>query len=117
MITLLLALAGGVGAATRLLVDGLVRRRTSSTFPWATMLINVSGSFLLGLLIGVGAGDRWLAVVGTGFLGGYTTFSAASLETAALLLERRRLAAVVNGLGVLIVCVAAASAGYAIGRI
>lgn len=117
MTALLIALAGGLGAASRLVVDGLVRQRVSSAFPWATILINVAGSFLLGLLVGIGAGDRWHDIVGTGFLGGYTTFSTASFETAALLLERRPVAAVANGLGVLVVCVAAAAGGYALGRL
>lgn len=117
MTPLLIAVAGGLGAATRLVVDGLVRHRTTSTFPWATILINVTGSFLLGLLIGSGVGTRWSDVVGTGFLGGYTTFSAASLETAGLLFDRRPLAAAVNGLGVLVVCVAVASVGYAVGQL
>ena len=117
MISLLIAVAGGLGAASRLVVDGLVRDRVSTSFPWATVLINVSGSFLLGLLVGLGAGDRWQAVVGTGFLGGYTTFSTASFETAGLLLDRRPLAATASGLGVLVACVAAASGGYALGAI
>ena len=81
MTPLLIAIAGGVGAATRLLIDGLVRHRVTSTFPWATVLINDTGSFLLGLLVGSGAGARWLDVAGTGFLGGYTTFSAFGWET------------------------------------
>jgi len=115
MISLLIAVAGGLGAASRLVVDGLVRERVPMTFPWATLLINVSGSFLLGLLVGLGAGDRWQAAVGTGFLGGYTTFSTASFETAGLLLDRRPLAAAANGLGVLVACVAAASGGFALG--
>jgi CrcB protein len=117
MTPLLIALAGGLGAATRLVVDGLVRNRVSPTFPWATVLINVTGSFLLGLLVGLAPGDRWHDVAGTGFLGGYTTFSTASLETAALLLDRRPLAAAANGLGVLVVGVAAAAGGYALGRL
>lgn len=117
MTPLLIALAGGLGAATRLVIDGLVRHRVTSTFPWATVLINVTGSFLLGLLVGTGSGDRWQDVLGTGFLGGYTTFSTASLETAGLLLDRRPLAAVANGLGVLVACVAAASGGLALGRL
>ncbi len=115
MISLLIAVAGGFGAASRLVVDVLVRDRVPTTFPWATVLINVSGSFLLGVLVGLGAGDRWQAVVGTGFLGGYTTFSTASFETAGLLLDRRPLAAAANGLGVLVACVAAASGGFALG--
>ena len=116
MTPLLIAVAGGLGAASRLVVDGLVRSRVSATFPWATVLINVSGSFLLGLLVGLGPSDRWLDVAGTGFLGGYTTFSTASLETAGLLLDRRPVAAVANGLGVLVACVAAAAGGYLLGR-
>lgn len=117
MIPLLIAVAGGLGAASRLVVDGLVRHRASSTFPWATILINVTGSFLIGLLVGADIGDRWHDVLGVGFLGGYTTFSTASLETAGLLLDRRPLAAAANGLGVLVACVAAASGGYALGAI
>lgn len=117
MTAVLLALAGGLGAATRLVVDGLARPRVRADFPWATVLINVSGSFLLGLLAGIDAGGRWHDIAGTGFLGGYTTFSTASLETAGLLLERRPVAAIANGIGVLVICVAAASAGYALGRI
>ena len=117
MTVLLLALAGGLGAASRLVVDGLVRHHVRLDFPWATVLINVTGSFLLGLLVGLGAGERWQQVAGTGFLGGYTTFSTASLETAGLLLDRRPLAALANGLGVLAACVAAASGGYALGAL
>jgi CrcB protein len=117
VIPVLIAVAGGLGAASRLVVDGLVRHHVRVDFPWATVLINVTGSFLLGLLVGTGAGDRWLDVLGTGFLGGYTTFSAASLETAGLLLDRRPLAAAANGLGVLVACVAAASGGYSLGAL
>lgn len=117
MTPLLIALAGGLGAASRLVIDGVVRPRLPSTFPWATVLINVTGSFALGLLIGLGAGDRWLQIAGTGFLGGYTTFSTASIETAGLLLERRPLAAAVNAMGVLVACVGAASAGFALGTL
>jgi fluoride exporter len=117
MIPLLIGLAGGLGAAARLIIDGLIRDRLPSTFPWATVLINITGSFLLGLLIGLGAADRWQLIAGTGFLGGYTTFSTASFETAGLLLDRRPLAAVLNGLAVLLACVAAASGGYALGTL
>ncbi len=116
MTPVLIGVAGGLGAATRLVVDGLVRQRVSSTFPWATVLINVSGSFLLGLLVGFGPRDGWHDIAGIGFLGGYTTFSTASLETAGLMLDRRPLAALANGLGVLVLCVAAAAVGYALGR-
>lgn len=117
MTPLLLAFAGGLGAATRLTVDVLLSRHLPATLPWATIVVNVSGSFLLGLLLGLGAGRPWNDVVGVGFLGGYTTFSTASLETAGLLLDRRPGAAVITGLGVLVACIAAASGGYALGSI
>lgn len=117
MTPLLIALAGGLGAAARLGVDVAARRHVPASFPWPTILVNVTGSFLLGLLVGLRAGEDWLLVAGTGFLGGYTTFSTASVETAGLLLDRRPLAAVANGLGVLVACVAAASGGYALGSL
>lgn len=79
-----MALAGGVGAAARFAVDGLVQRHARSV-PLGTLVVNVTGSFLLGLLTGLAVSHRGLdgvtLVVGTGFLGGYTTFSAASVET------------------------------------
>lgn len=117
MTPLLIAVAGGLGAATRLVVDMMVGRRVPDRFPWATVIVNVSGSFLLGLLVGAGVSTRWEVVAGTGFLGGYTTFSTASVQTAAFVLERRPVAAVANGVGALVACVVAASAGYGLGRL
>lgn len=114
-----LAAAGGIGAMLRLLIDGVVRARFGGRLPWGTITINVTGSFLLGLLTGLAqAGalpEAWEAVLGTGLLGGYTTFSTASVETVRLLQERRVLAAALNGVGMLVVAVAAAAGGYALG--
>ena len=109
------ALLGGVGAALRFLLDGLVRARTRGTFPIGTALVNLSGSFALGIVTGVAA-SGWLApepaaALGVGLLGGYTTFSTASVETVRLARERRYRAAVVNGLGVVVACTLAALAG------
>jgi CrcB protein len=87
----------------------------SAWLPWSTLLINVTGSFALGLLVGAGTDDTWRAIAGTGFLGGYTTFSTASVETAHLALDRRYAAAAVNALVMLTVSVAAAAGGYALG--
>ncbi|MFD1720716.1 fluoride efflux transporter FluC [Amnibacterium endophyticum] len=115
----LLAVAGGVGAALRLVLDGLLTARLGDRLPWGTLLINVSGSFVLGLLTGLagtGAHPAWLAVVGTGLLGGYTTFSTASFGTVRLLQQRRVAAALLYGLGMLVLAVAAAGAGLALGR-
>ena len=124
MMTLLYALAvaiaGGIGAALRFVVDGIVRQHTSGGFPMATMVVNVSGSLILGLLTGLALAGLlpapWPAVVGTGLLGGYTTFSTASVETVRLAEQGRRLAALVNGVGMLLLCVLVAAAGYLVGR-
>lgn len=116
---LLISVAGGLGAACRLLLDGVVRGRLGTDLPWGTIIINLTGSLLLGLVTGLTAG-RLLSeavhlVAGTGFLGGYTTFSTASFETVRLLQERRWFAGVLNGLGVLLVATAAAGLGLWLG--
>jgi fluoride exporter len=116
-IFLLLALAGGAGAALRFVVDGAVGRVLGTRVPWGTALINVSGSFVLGLLTGLalhGLPEAVLAVLGTGLLGGYTTFSTASVDTVRLLQQRRYAASLVYGVGVLVVSVAAALLGLAL---
>lgn len=115
------AVAGGVGAAARFVVDGLVRARLGSAHPWGTTVINVSGSFALGLLTGLAlqavVAPEWKLVLGTGLLGGYTTFSTASVETVRLLAAGRRGAAVANGLGMLVACVGVASLGLWLGSL
>jgi fluoride exporter len=112
---LAVAAAGGVGAAARLIVDGLVRSRIRSAFPVGTAFINVTGSLLLGLITGMALAQalpaEWHAVLGSGFLGGYTTFSAASYETLRLLQNRRPGAALAASLGMLVGCSVAAAIG------
>ena len=101
----------------RFVLDGLVRDRFGARLPWGTALINVSGSFLLGLVTGLvtrGMPEEVLVVVGTGLLGGYTTFSTASVETVRLLMQRRYAASLGYGLGVLVLSVAAALLGLAL---
>ena len=114
----LIALAGGAGATARFLLDRAVRSRTGTAFPLGTVLINCTGSLLLGLIVGL-AGRAVLPeavhlVAGTGFLGGYTTFSAASVETVALLAGRRGGLALLNGLVVPVVTVLLAAVGLAV---
>ena len=119
LIFALTILAGGLGAGLRFVVDSLVRARTGTGFPWGTMVVNVSGSLLLGLLTGLAASQLldapWLTVLGVGVMGGYTTFSTATVESVRLLLERRPIAAALNGLGMLALCTAAAYLGLAAG--
>lgn len=115
---LLICIAGGVGAALRLVFDGLIRARVHSTYPLATTVINLTGSLGLGLLTGLATSQvvphQWQLVVGTGLLGGYTTFSTASFETVRLIEDRRYVAAALNGLGMLIAGTAAAALGFAV---
>jgi CrcB protein len=84
-------------------------------YPVGTTVINITGSLLLGLLAGLTTGqvlpDQWQLIVGTGLLGGYTTFSAASFETIRLINYRRYVAAALNGLGMLIASTGAAAIG------
>ena len=116
---LLVCAAGGLGAAGRVLLDDLIRRRVRSTYPVATAVVNLSGSLLLGLLAGLVLGralsTQWQIVLGTGLLGGYTTFSTASFETVRLLEDRRYAAAALNGFGMLIIATAAAALGLLAG--
>ncbi len=81
---LAVALAGGIGAMLRFVVDGVIARRRHRRLPVGTLVINVTGSFVLGLLTALAldhAGlSEWKTVLGTGMMGGYTTFSTASVE-------------------------------------
>ena len=115
LLFLAIATAGGAGAAARLFLDGVVRSRLGGAFPFGTTIINVSGSLLLGLVTGLAThhllAPEWSLVLGVGLLGGYTTFSTASFETVRLAQAHRYLAAVVNGMGMLVASVAAAALG------
>jgi CrcB protein len=116
IIEALVCVAGGIGAALRLILDGLIRNWIPSTYPVGTTAINISGSLVLGLLAGLAAHQLLppsaYAVAGTGLLGGYTTFSTASFETVRLLEDRRYVAAAVNGFGILLAGTAAAGCGF-----
>jgi CrcB protein len=119
LLFLAVAAAGGVGAAARLFLDGLVRSRLGGAFPFGTMIINVSGSLLLGFVTGLTMqhllAPEWSLVLGVGLLGGYTTFSTASFESVRLVQSRRYLAALANGIGMLGASVAAAGLGLWVG--
>lgn len=89
MTPVLVALAGGLGALVRFLVDAEIGRRTPRLgLPLGTLVVNITGSLLLGWVIGwwtFHTGDPGLKLIlGTGFLGGYTTFSTACVEAARL---------------------------------
>jgi CrcB protein len=121
LLVLAVAVAGGLGAVARLVLDGVLRSRVAINFPLGTTVINVTGSFLLGLVTGLalahGLPVEWRAILGTGFLGGYTTFSTASYETVRLAQQRRYRAAFVNGFGMLVLALAAAGLGLWLGSL
>jgi fluoride exporter len=74
------AALGALGALGRFTVDGAVSARWPSDFPYGTLVVNLSGGFVLGLLVGLDVTGDALLVLGTGFLGGYTTFSTWMVE-------------------------------------
>ncbi|WP_348789638.1 fluoride efflux transporter CrcB [Leifsonia sp. NPDC080035] len=119
LLVIAVAAAGGVGAVARLVLDGVLRSRVAVSYPLGTTVINVTGSFLLGLVTGLalahGLPAEWRAILGTGFLGGYTTFSTASYETVRLAQQRRYRAALFNGVGMLVLALAAAGLGLWLG--
>lgn len=114
-IAVLVALAGGAGAVLRALLIHHLGLRRSDPLPAGTMVVNASGSLVLGVLTGLslyhGLGPHLLAVIGIGLCGGYTTWSTASWETIHLLHTGHRTEAVVYTLGSLALCLAAAAGG------
>jgi fluoride exporter len=72
---------GAAGAYARFSVAAAVTARRPGDFPWGTFVVNLSGGFVLGALTGLGVTGNALLVFGTGFLGGYTTFSTWMVET------------------------------------
>jgi CrcB protein len=79
-----LAVLGGAGAVLRHVVDAGIAARTSHAVPWGIFVVNVSGAFGLGLLVGTDAAPDALHVAGTGLLGAYTTFSTWMLQVEVL---------------------------------
>jgi CrcB protein len=110
-----MSVAGGVGAGCRFILDGFVKSRVSIAYPVGTTIINVTGSFLLGFVTGLALAhalpQEWRLILGTGFLGGYTTFSTASLETVRLAQEGRWRASALNAFGMLAGSMLAAALG------
>lgn len=119
MLAVAVGLGAAVGAVARYLVDQAVARRRDRVFPAGTWLINLSGSFVLGLLAGLaahhGLAPGTVAIAGTGVCGGYTTFSTFAYETVRLMEEGSGLVALANLAGSLVAGLAAAALGLGIG--
>jgi CrcB protein len=74
-------LLGGLGALGRFALDGQVAGRLGREFPYGTLAVNVLGSFVLGLLVGLALSSSTYRLLGTGFIGAFTTFSTWTFES------------------------------------
>jgi CrcB protein len=109
------AVLGGAGALARFVLDALVSQQLGAAFPWGTLVVNVSGTFLLGLSIGLAVHGDALVLAGTATLGSYTTFSTWMLESHRLGEEGQAAGGWINVAISLLVGVGAAALGRAIG--
>jgi CrcB protein len=74
-------LLGGLGAVARFILDGAVSSRAGRSFPWGTLVVNVTGSLLVGVLVGAALDEAEYRLAGTGLIGAFTTFSTWALES------------------------------------
>ncbi|MHA7292927.1 fluoride efflux transporter FluC [Arthrobacter sp. HLT1-21] len=121
LVVLLIGAAGGLGAVTRFVLDGVVRARFATAIPWGTVTINVVGSGFMGLLTGLALGGgvslELELAAGVGFLGGFTTFSTASVDTVRLIRSGRVGRGLVHAIGTAVLALIAAAAGIAAGAV
>ena len=116
------ALGSVIGGTARFWLSGFVARRVGETFPWGTIVVNVSGAFLLGILAasaashGVFAAVRPWQFAAIGILGTYTTVSSFSLQTLALARDGEMMRAAGNMMLSLSLCLAAVTGGFAAGH-
>jgi CrcB protein len=109
-------LIGGVGAVLRFVVDRAVSDRAARSFPFGTLVVNLSGALLLGFLAGLALSPTVGLLAGTAFVGSYTTFSTWMLETQRLGEERQVWPAVANIIVSVVLGIAAAWLGQWIGH-
>ncbi len=117
----LISLGGALGTAGRYLLSVWLLRALGPAFPYGTLAVNVIGSFLLGLLMQVGLDTTLIsptarAVLGTGVMGGFTTYSTFNYETLQYLQEGAWAMAGLNVATTLLVCLAAGALGVAVAR-
>jgi fluoride exporter len=121
MAYLWVALGGATGAAARFAVAQWMGARWGWTFPWGTFAVNVTGSLAIGLVMTLlfarGADPAYRLLLVTGFLGGYTTFSAFSFEAISLLESRRWDAAALYVIGSVMLGLLATALGFGLGRL
>ena len=118
---LLVAVGGALGAAMRHGVNLLALRWFGPAFPWGTLAVNVLGSFVMGLMVELiarklGASPEWRLFAATGLLGGFTTFSAFSLDVVVLWERGQMTMAATYVMASVILAIAALFAGLVLGR-
>ena len=116
------AAGGAIGASARYLVAQMLASRGEAFWPWHTFVANMTGTFLLGIVVTLSVergtlSEPWLLFLGVGVLGGYTTFSTFSYETLDLLREGMYAQAATYSIGSLALGVAAAALGVAVVRV
>lgn len=111
---LLATLAGAVGALVRYLLSGVVQQRIDSDLPVGTLVVNLSGALLIGIVAGTDDLQTSATLIATGFLGGFTTFSTWMIETIRLGIPPLRSRALFNLTTTLIAGIALAAAGYSL---
>ena len=117
----LVALGATVGTPARFFISGVIARRFGETFPWGTLVVNVSGCLIMGAVAAFAKAHDlsfespvWL-LAATGFLGSYTTVSSFALQIRALVREGEHRSAIGYVLLSLVLCLAAVGAGFAAG--
>lgn len=118
---LAVAIGGALGALSRYWVVGVVSSLFSRSFPFGTLAVNITGSFLIGLgyviiVEKLEVATEWHAIVMVGFIGAFTTFSTFSLEAVVLIQEGRMLAATLYILASVIVCLVAVMSGILLAK-
>lgn len=118
---LLICLGGALGTGARYMVAVWAARTIGTTFPYGTLLVNAGGSFLLGLLMQLSLSTQMISadmrlIIGTGILGGFTTYSTFNYETLALLHEDAWGVALANAAATLIGCLVAGAFGIGVAR-
>ena len=108
-------LIGGCGSVLRFAVDGVIGARLGRAFPFGTLVVNVSGAMILGLVTGLALGEDGALLAGTAAVGSYTTFSTWMFETQRLTEERQHRSAALNIVVSLVLGVGAAAVGRWIG--
>jgi len=114
--------AGFIGAIARYGIDGLIAQKSGASFPWGTFVVNITGSFVLGILFALLVEGRvavapWIRTAATvGLIGAYTTFSTLTLETFRLVEDGSYLLGIANAVGSLTIGLVALYVGVVLGR-